>query len=133
MRNRTRPARRGGSILIVALVALVIVVTMIGALLVGTLRERRQLRVERDRRQTELLLQAGLDRALQKLSTAADYRGETWDLPAEAGLGSEAARVTIEVKDNQLHVLAEYPPERETSIRRSRTIRLPRTSRPTQE
>lgn len=125
----TRHAKsRRGAILVAALVALVIVMALIGALVQGTLRARRQLHVERDRRQAELLLQAGLDRASLRLASETDYRGESWELPAESITGGGSGLVTIETSREaedqpwQIHVVAEYPTGSERSIRRSRTI-----------
>jgi type II secretory pathway component PulK len=125
----TRPkARRCGAILIAVLVCLVIVMALIGGLLQGTLRARRQLLAERDRRQAELLLQAGLDRAALALASETDYRGESWELPAASitggGAGLVTAEVTREAEDKpwQIHVVAEYPVGSELSVRRSRTI-----------
>lgn len=118
---------RQGAVLVVALVCLLIVMTLLGSMLQGTLRVRRQLHAERDLRQTELLLQAGADRAAYRLATAADYRGETWMLPAEAIVGRGEGQVTIAASRNatdqpwQLHVVAEYPLGSESSIRRSHT------------
>lgn len=127
MTSQTKP-RRSGTILVAALVALVIVMALLGALLQGTLRARRQLHTERDRRQAELLLQAGLDRAAIAVASKTGYRGESWELPAESITGGGAGLVTIETsreaegKPWQIHVVAEYPAGSERSIRRSRTI-----------
>jgi hypothetical protein len=120
--------RRRGAILIVALVCLLLVMALVALLLQGTLRARRQLRAERDRRQAEFLLTAGIERAAQRLAAEADYRGETWDLPAEAIVGTSTGQVTIraaraEASDPwQVHVVAEYPLGSELSIRRTRTV-----------
>lgn len=125
--TRRVPSRRG-AILVVALVCLVIVMALVGVLLQGTLRARRQLHAERDRRQAELLLQAGLDRAALRAAGQADYSGESWELPAESIAGSGAGLVTIEAARQaesalwKIHVVAEYPAGSELSIRRSRTI-----------
>src|SRR4051794_1563748 len=114
MSTHSRRHRRG-TILIVALVCLVVIMALIGGLLRGTLRARRQLHAERDKRQAELLLRAGIDRAAFRLNKDADYRGETWDLPADSVVGTGAAQVTIKAvraaadKAWQLHVVAEYP------------------------
>src|SRR5215212_2333351 len=75
---------RQGAVLVAALVCLLIVMAMLGAMLKGTLIAQRQLHRERDLRQTELLLQAGSDRAAYRLGTDAQYHGETWKLPAKA-------------------------------------------------
>jgi hypothetical protein len=113
-------------VLVVALVCLLVVMTILGAALQGTLLLRRQWHVERDLRQTELLMQAGLDRAAWRLAGEPDYRGETWTLPAEAIVGTGGGQVVIQLEREspeepwQVHVTAEYPVGSERSIRRSR-------------
>lgn len=127
MIHQAVPSRRG-TILIVALVCLLIIMALVGALLQGTLRAHRQLRVERDRRQAELLLEGGLDRAAQRLSSDNDYRSESWELPAQSIGGNSSGLVKIEASREsddgpwKIHVVAEYPAGSEFSIRRSRTI-----------
>jgi hypothetical protein len=124
--ERGRP--RGGAVIIAALVCLAIVVAMLGVMLRAALLAQRQLHVERDRRQCELLLEAGLDRAALELAQQGEYRGETWRLPADAVLGTAEGQVTIAVarpadaQPSQISVTAEYPLGSEHSIRRSRTI-----------
>jgi hypothetical protein len=127
--NRPRAARqRRGVVLVAALVCLLVVMALLGSLLLGTLRTSRQLHVERDLRQCELLLQAGVDRAAFRLAKELDYRGETWTLPAATIAGTGDGLVTVEVNraaDDQLpqlSIVAEYPVDGEHSIRRSRTI-----------
>lgn len=132
IRARLRPAgncrQRRGSVLVAALVCLLVVMTMLGSMLQGALRARRQLHAERDLRQTELLLQAGVDRAAFRFAGETDYRGETWDLLAESIVGGGEGRVTIEASRNseeepwQVRVVSEYPLGGESSIRRSRTF-----------
>jgi hypothetical protein len=139
-RKRTRlcPCRRG-AVLVAALVCLLIVMAMLGAMLQGTLRSRRQMHVQRDLRQCELLLQAGALRAAFRLANEADYRGETWAVPAEAVVGTGEGQVTItasrpaEGQPWQLDVVAEYPLGGDSSIRRSRTISVPSKTTPPQE
>jgi hypothetical protein len=105
---------------------------LLAVTLSGTLRAGRQLRLERDRRQCELLLQAGLDRVAARAPDES-YQGETWDLPAAEITGVGSGRVTIEVarqdgQPPQIKVVAEYPLGGEFSIRRSRTVHLKTTS-----
>ena len=129
------PFRRPrGSALVATLVCLVIVMALLGHMLVGALRIGRQMRVERDRRQCELLLQGGLDRCVLRMAAAEPYSGEVWDVPAAEIGGAAAGQVTIRVGPQdeglqeegppQIHVLAEYPVGSESSIRRSRTVQL---------
>lgn len=132
MKQTVSRGRRGVT-LITALVCLAIVMALIGNMLVGALRISRQMRVERDRRQCELLLQAGLDRAVFHMSAAAPYQGEVCDLRAADIIQRGDGRVTIEVSRDgdalpQIQVVAEYPVGSDCSIRRSRKVQLKPTT-----
>jgi type II secretory pathway component PulK len=122
--------------IVAALVCLLIVTSIVASMLQSALRSRRQLHVERNRRQTEFLLEAGANRASERMAADPDYRGDTWELPADAIVGRGAGRVTTNVshsEDNnslQLHIVAEYPLDRDFPIRRSQTFQI--TSAPTQ-
>jgi type II secretory pathway component PulK len=129
MRVRRRVRSQRGTILVVALVCLLVIMTLVGQMLLSVVRTGRQWKVERDARQCELLLQAGMNRALEQLSKNADYRGSTHELPAEQIIAQGAGRVVIEVTrpgENQveLRVQAEYPLGSEHSVRRSRVLSL---------
>jgi hypothetical protein len=112
---------------------------MIGSMLVAALAASRQLHAERDLRQCELLLDAGLARAVYRLATERTYRGEAWNLSADKITGSGEGKVTIEISSGsdrntqQIDVVAEYPAGSETSIRRSRTVSIPSKQSPAQE
>jgi hypothetical protein len=127
-RLQRRNRQRSGTVIVAALVCLLIVMSLIGCMLQGALRARRQLHAQRDLRQTEFLLQAGADRAAYRLLTETEYRGETWDVPAaeifEAGRGQVmiSASRDSEQEPWQVHVMAEYPLRGESSIRRSGTF-----------
>jgi type II secretory pathway component PulK len=124
---------------IAALTCLLIVTAIIGSMLQSALRARRQLHAERDRRQTELLLQAGADRAALRLATEPEFRGDTWDLPAESIVGRGAGRVTTEVSRSeddpswQVRIIAEYPLGRDFPIRRSQMFQIPSVTTQSQE
>jgi hypothetical protein len=129
-----REAPRRGLALIAALVCLLVVMSLIGSMLQSALRSRRQLHSQRDLRQTECLLEAGVDWAAFRLRDDADFAGETWDVPAAEIIGRGDGQVVIEVKEaenggRQVRVLAEYPRGGELSIRRSRTfiVQIPAT------
>ena len=128
--SRADASERRGAVLVATLVCLLVVMGMLGTMLQGTLRAHRQLRRERDLRQTELLLQAGSDRAVYRLANETNYRGETWNLPADAIADKGEGRVIIEISpvDGQsarkAKIVAEYPLGGETSIRRSRTFQV---------
>lgn len=125
--------RRRGAVTIIALTALLIVMALVGSMLKSALRSRRQLHTERDRRQTELLLQAGAGRAALRLKSEPDFRGDTWSVSSDAIAGQGAGQVTTEVSQAaesqfwQVHVVAEYPLDRDFPIRRSQTFQLTST------
>ena len=125
--RRPAPLRRG-AMLVVALACLAIVMAIIGVMLQGALRARRQLHVERDMRQVELLLEAGLDRAASQLARGDDYAGETWQIPASDLLGHGDGEVVIVAERSgdaepwQVRVVAEYPVGTPASVRRTRTF-----------
>jgi type II secretory pathway component PulK len=133
-----RQCRRHGAVLIVTLVCLTIVMALVGTMLVSAMRSGRQLKAERDLVQCELLLQAGIDCAADKLAASpADYKGETLEITAAEIGGSMAGQVTIEVTRNgqqpQVRVRAEYPAGSDHSVRRSRTFQLSPNPSPSQE
>ena len=134
--HRLRPA---GAVLIVTLVCLAVVMALLGSMLLALLRTGRQLHVERDLRQCELLLQAGLERAAYRLATRPDYRGETWTLGEDEIISAGKGQVTITREagelgeSRQLSVVAEYPLGTDSSIRRSRTISNPLKRSTTEE
>ena len=130
--------RRRGMVLVAALVCLVVVMALLGHMLVGALRTGRQMHRERDRRQCELLLQAGQGRAALRIAADASYAGEVWNIPAAEIGGQSEGQVTIQVSKNansppHIRVLAEYPRGSEHSIRRSRSALLPSTNPLSQE
>jgi len=125
-------------LLIAALVCLVVVMALMGNMLVGALRVGRQMRVERDRRQCELLLQAGLDRAVLRRTASPTYAGEVWEVPAVDIGGAGHGQVTIHVsrpddRPPEVRVLAEYPLGSDRSVRRSRTFQIQFTGPLSQE
>jgi Tfp pilus assembly protein PilV len=130
--------RQRGSVLIAALVCLLIVSALLGSMLLAALQASRQIRKERDRRQCELLLQAGAERAAFRLAQQPEYAGETWNLPPDSIIGMGAGQVTIAVtrpaeRPPQIDVVAEYPLDGERSIRRSRTLSTHPPTPPAQE
>ena len=127
---RVRPANRRGLMVIVALVCLLVVMSIVGSMLKNAMFSRRELLTERDRRQSELLLQAGANRAAMRLSVDPGFEGDTWELPAAAIVSSGSGRVVTEVTRSEdsrtwdIAVIAEYPLGRDFPIRRSHTFRI---------
>jgi len=138
MRNHCSNNREG-VVLVTALVCLLIVMTLVATMLKGALGAQRQLHVQRDARQTELLLQAGADRAALRLTIESDYRGESWEVPSETF--DERGKALVMIKTSreseqspwQVRVLAEYPAGSEWSIRRSLAFTLPASNPQAQE
>ena len=117
---------RRGSVTGLVLVCLLVVVSLVGTTLQSAQQARRQLQTERDFRQTELLLQAGIERAAYRLASDQEYRGETWE-PASQLLANRG-RIVIETKPSSrgdkwdLNVVAEYPVGSPRSVRRSHSF-----------
>lgn len=122
------PAHRRGAALIAALVCLSIIVGLLGHMLVGALRMQRQLHRERELRQCQLLLEAGLQRGAAQLTKDRAYRGETWEVALADRQSPDAGRVIIEVVEATndqpavIRAQAEYPLVGANSIRRTQTI-----------
>jgi hypothetical protein len=131
--------QRSGLMVLAALVCLLIVTSIVGSMVQGALRARRQLHAERNRRQAELLLEAGANRAVARLAAEPDFRGDTWNVPAESVIGHGDGRVKTEIARNegidawQLRVVAEYPLGREFPITRSNTFPIPSPTTQSQE
>lgn len=139
--SRRLPQNRRGLVLTAALVCLVVSMAIIGTMLKAALTARRQLHTERDVRQTELLLQAGFDRAASRLATDSAFAGDTWELSADEIIGRGTARVTTKIEPAdaggnptwKIHVVAEYPLDRDFSIQRSQTFAVPIAAFPSEE
>ncbi|WP_254512294.1 hypothetical protein [Anatilimnocola floriformis] len=129
--SKTSHHNRRGAILIVALLCLLVIMSLLGTMLLAALQSTRQLHAERDLRQCELLLQAGIDRALTQIAKQPDYRGETHEFSAADIIDQGPGRLVIEVTPAtadsrvQIHIDAEYPADSEFSVRRSRTLSIP--------
>lgn len=126
-----RAIRRRGFAVLSTLVCLLIVVSIVGSMIQGAIRARRQMHVERDCRQSESLLSAGAARAVSRLASDPNFVGDVWQLPSEAIVSNGAGRVTCEISpptgdgSRQLRVVAEYPIDRDFPVRRSQTFNIP--------
>ncbi len=79
---RPSAARRRGAILAAAMVEFVLVAAILFAVLQSVVSHHRRLITGRQQLQSQWLAQAGFDRAVAQLRKSADYRGETWHVPA---------------------------------------------------
>jgi len=130
--NPLEPSRherpRRASILVCVLVCMAVATALVLTTTRAALRARRDARTQRQLRQTELLLEAGVQRAALRLRTDADYAGETWSLSADTLAGFGAAQVEITVsklngnETRQVDVVARLPAQSPTMVQRSYTF-----------
>jgi hypothetical protein len=131
--KRSHCESRRGAVLIVAIVCLSIATAIATAGVRHALMSRRQARLDHQLRQTELLLDAGLRRAIKTLSVDPNYRGERWDLdPALAGFAGTFEGATVEIKaasqdDGQrvVEVIAAIGPTSNPAYQTRRSHRFP--------
>ena len=74
----TRKPKRSGAILIVALVAVAIFTSLAATNIRSVLRHRQAVKSERNMIQTQLLCEAGCDRAASMFALNREYAGEVW-------------------------------------------------------
>ena len=97
IRRRTRP-RRNGLMIVAALVCLLIVTSIVGSMLQGALRARRQLHAERNRRQAELLLRPAQTERRRDWPPNRNSAATLGICPRKSFVGLGAGRVTTEVR-----------------------------------
>jgi len=104
---------RRGAALVMAMVALLVVSLVAGALVRSLLTAHRQSHRYADQLQAQWLAEAGLARAAAKLSADEAYQGEVWQAslgtgqPAEADSGQ--VTITVEPTTKKITVEAVYP------------------------
>lgn len=121
--RRNKPQRRGVMVVLV-LSCLLLVMALLATMVKSTLMHRSQLRTEKHARQAQLMVEAGLVRAIQELQSNPDYQGETWSLGSLAG---KEARVSIAIRQSEdtvptILVTAQFPGDGTHSVRRSTEI-----------
>jgi len=99
-------------VLVCMLICVAIATSLVSATLLSALRARRELRLQRQLRQTELLLAAGLERAVARLHAHPAYPGETWQLDPATLPGYPPGQVRIEVTPIQTEDRPSGRPER---------------------
>jgi type II secretory pathway component PulK len=125
MNRQQRP--RSGTILICVLTCLLIVSGLAVAMVKSALNARKAVRSELQQAQVQFLLEAGIQRAVDKLGSGSAYDGEIWEFPAAALKNSAPARVEIAVMTSDdssptVSVIAQLPADSPLSIRRSYTF-----------
>lgn len=121
--------RRSATVLICVLACLVVVTGISAAMIKSALTARKAVRQERARAQAMFLLEAGIQRAVARLTRDADYQGESWRLPAEVLGGMDTALVEIAVSEasdasSTVAVTAQYPADSPLGVRRSYTFTI---------
>ncbi len=89
---------RPGAILICVLACLAIVTAMVTTTIRSALRSHLEVRRQRELRQTELVLEAGIMRAYQQVVANPNYEGEIWQLAAGTIPGGQLATIEIVVQ-----------------------------------
>jgi hypothetical protein len=106
----SRPSR-SGTLVVYALVSMAIVAALLGNSVKSALRIRQWTRQQLQLVQTQVLCDAGVQRAVSNLRNDEDYAGETW-LPDMSEAGWHAAEVAIHVaplregSSRRIHVTA---------------------------
>ena len=90
-----RPVARRGTLVVCVLVCLLVASSMVVATTQSALRTRRECRTQQQLRQTELLLDAGIRRAIAQLNANEDYEDEEWTPPSISGL-TPLVRIQVE-------------------------------------
>lgn len=120
MRKRQRLSTpnlsRRGTVLVVAIVALMLVMSFMGMLLKTALAQRHVIREQGRDIQADWLAQSAAERAAARLQRDPDYTGETWSLSADDSGLRFPAEMTIRVEPanndaalRAVHVVALYP------------------------
>jgi type II secretory pathway component PulK len=110
-------------------VCLIIVTLVAGAVLKVALSQRDQTRGAEQRLQAQWLTEAGIQRALARLSAEPNYAGEIWEIPPRDLDSSDGARVAITVarapgdgRNRHVRVQADYPLDAPRRARHSKQI-----------
>ena len=128
--QRPNHHRPNGSVLVCVLVCVSVASALVVAMTKTALQAHRQLRHQRQLRQTELLVEASIERAVVRLSEDSAYRGETWELASKILPGYGAGRVRIVVaaeaesspRSYRIEVVARLPADTPDGIQRSHEI-----------
>lgn len=124
-------ADRKGIVLFTTIVALLAASVITLGILRAAVSQYGHIRDQRRQLQADQLAQAAVERAVNRLRMASDYRGETWHVAAEELGGPAAAEVVIKVQtagegsDNnklQISVQADYPNDEIYRVRQSREL-----------
>jgi type II secretory pathway component PulK len=130
---KRRASRRGGA-LVVAMVTLLVVTLIAGAVVRSFLAEHRQARQSQNELQAQWLAESAIARAAARLAQLSDYAGETWQ-PKLGASDGEADSGTVEIQVEKLEssaparrivAIAHYPNHewRRVTVRREHILSL---------
>lgn len=128
-RGRRRNARRGGLLLVAALVCIAVAMMLAAVLAKAALLQHRQADLASCEQQSFWLAESAVARAIHNLRTSPDYAGETWDVPADVLGSGSAGVVVIQVTQMsepragwQVHVESRYPIQTTNRVMCERTV-----------
>lgn len=98
--NQMKSRSRSGTILICVLACLGIVIALVMTTMQSSLRGRREVRMQRQLIQAEFLCEAGVQRAVQQLKKAPEYKGEIW-FPKLGSTSFENAAIEIRIEPSK--------------------------------
>jgi type II secretory pathway component PulK len=125
-RKRTEPNGRSASVLVCVLACMAVATALVVATTRSALQARREIRMQRQLRQVEFVLEAGIDRAARQLSAESQYSGETWTLSEATVPELGSAQVVIEVSPQDVQVVARLPATGPVVVQRSYTFPINR-------
>lgn len=117
--------KRTAIVTVMVLVVLLLLSSMIAAFVRRAVSDRRQMRAQFYQQQTQQLVEAGIQLALQK-SKDASYAGEEWEIPAGLIHQTNSGFVGISLKGEAATVVARYPVNSDNPHQITRTVRLQR-------
>lgn len=134
MKRTNSVSSRRGVILAAVLITLAIAAALLLALVQAAVVRRSAAEVAAWRTQAALLAESAMERAAVRLAADPSYRGETWNIPADASASWKGAVVVIRAETpagkpdtRRVSVCADYPNDPLHRARREldRTIILP--------
>jgi len=129
--NRRRNRHRDAFVLIGVLLSLGVVSVLVLGWIRSGIERRDQARQAEQRLQADWLAESGLERAVARLASKPDYKGEAWNIAAAELASSDDARVEIRVTEvaggeaaRQVTVVADYPADPVRRLRVTKELNL---------
>ena len=121
-----------GAALIVVLIGMTVATMIFLSVLKLIAVQRQSVELQTRQIQAGWLAESAVQRACARLSTEANYRGETWNISARDIGGRDGAAIVIRVDDvpgkpnrRTVHVEADYPDDPYQRARQSREVIVP--------